>query len=312
MLEQYKQLAQYQVPDKFYRMKLDRLLQRAAGGKFTPKQLFGTASDDFWLWLHTDGHQQCPELLNILGGIPEEKVQLNTTGGAGNANLTDGFIIYKWIKEIYEASKGGLSACSNVLDFGCGWGRVIRFFLRDLEPSQIWGIDHYDKILEICKQLNKWGNFQWVKSFPPTSLPDETFDLIFCFSVFSHLSEDAHRQWLAEFKRILKPGGMVLATTWDRDLIVRCGESKKSSNLPFFQQHLPTMFADTKKWLANYDSGKFCFDSSKESYGEISYFLGEACIPQQYVLNEWTKYFEFLDFINDRTVCAQNIIVVRK
>jgi len=311
MLDQYKILAQWQVPNKYYLLKLKKVLRRAVGD-VTPRMLFAYVSDDFWLWLNTEGYRQSSRLQEILPSLPEEKVQLQSNGISGDVALVDGFIIYRWVREIYETYNGALSNASGILDFGCGWGRVIRYFLKDLDPSKIWGIDHYNKVLEICKQTNRWCNFSLVNSFPPTTFADNTFDLIFCYSVFSHLSEEAHQKWLAELGRILRPDGMLLATTWERDFILRCDQTRQNRNLPFFQQHLPTMFVNTAQALTDYDNGKFCFDSSIESYGDNSAFLGEACIPKGYVLDYWTKYFTFLDFIEDRTVCSQNIIVVRK
>ncbi len=188
MLDLYRLLAQYQVPNKFYMLKLEKLLSGDSAKTMSPQELFGNVSDDFWLWLNTEGFRQSLALQEILPGMPDEKVQLRSNGIAGDHALVDGFIIYRWVKEIFESYAGDLAACSNVLDFGCGWGRVIRFFLKDLEPSKLWGIDQYDKVIEICKRTNRWCKFNLIDPFPPTSFSENTFDLIFCYSVFSHLS----------------------------------------------------------------------------------------------------------------------------
>jgi ubiquinone/menaquinone biosynthesis C-methylase UbiE len=312
MLELHKILAQHEIPSKYYILKLEKLLGSTSGKAVSPNRLFADVGDDFWLWLNTEGYRQNAALQEILPGLPDEGVQLRSNGIAGDRALVDGFMIYQWIKEIFESYAGDLAACSNVLDFGCGWGRVIRFFLKDLEPSKLWGIDHYDKVIEICKRTNKWCNFNLINPFPPTSFSENTFDLVFCYSVFSHLSEDAHQKWLVEFSRIMKPGGILIATTWERDFIMRCNQLRGKKDLPFFQEYLPTMFQNTEQSLADYDSGRFCFDTSVESYGVVSSFLGEACIPKDYVLEHWTKCFTFLDFIEDRKMCSQNVIVMRK
>jgi SAM-dependent methyltransferase len=292
-----------------YSSQLDRIL--AAGSNKTPNELFGSVSDDFWLWMLTEGCRKSAALKEILPGMPEEQVQLQSNGLSGDTALFDALQIYQLFKRIFEANVGKLSDCDNILDFGVGWGRVIRFFLKDVEPNKLWGIDHYDKVIDICKQQNKWCNFQLIKPFPPTSFPDNMFDLIFCYSVFSHLSEDAHRKWVEEFKRILKPGGLVIATTWQRDFITRCRDARAEKNPAFWTTHLPKLFVDTERWLAHYDNGGFCWESAPE-YGEISYYLGEACIPKGYVLNHWTQYLEFVDYIDDRKVCPQNVIVMKK
>jgi SAM-dependent methyltransferase len=312
MLKLHQVPAQYEIPQKYYLLKLDRLLKDATAETPSPQSLFGSVSDDFWLWLNTQGYRSSPALREILPALPDESVQLGTIGYSGDLALVDGYMVYRWIKEIFESYGGDLATCGHVLDFGCGWGRVMRFFLKDLEPSKLWGIDCNDVLIGICKETNKWCNFKLTDPYPPTSFSDDTFDLVFCYSVFSHLSEDAHLKWLAEFRRTLKPGGILIATTREREFIVHCKELRENRNLPSFEDHLPSIFANTGQCLADYDSGKFCFDTSTDKYGNVSSFMGEACIPKDYVLEHWTKHFTFLDFIQDRSMCSQNVIVVRK
>jgi SAM-dependent methyltransferase len=40
----------------------------------------------------------------------------------------------------------------------------------------------------------------------------ESFDVIYCISVFTHLSEPLHYQWVEEILRLLKPGGLFIGT----------------------------------------------------------------------------------------------------
>ena len=69
-------------------------------------------------------------------------------------------------------------------------------------------------------------------------------------------------------------------------------------------------FLDTESVLAEYDGGKYCF-SQLVHEGDWSYW-GEAAIPEDYVLKEWTKWFTLLEYIDDRNRCSQNVIAVRK
>jgi SAM-dependent methyltransferase len=306
-------LSTYRVPDTYYAQKLNRLLCKGDAADTRHRDLFRSVSDAFWLWLHTEGVRSNPRLPELLPRMPPESTQLQANGLSGDRALEDGLLVYRLFKAIYEGIAGDLESCQAVLDFGCGWGRVTRFFLRDIEPGKVWGVDHYDKAIEICKQTNQWHNFLQIKPFPPTDFANSTFDLIFAYSVFSHLSEPAQRAWVGEFARLLRPGGVLIATTWDRELIVRCGEMRQdSAALPSFQSHLPTMFRDTERWLAAYDNGEFCFDTSRESYGDVSSYLGESCVPKQYVLKHWNPHLHLLDFIDDRTVCPENVIVATR
>jgi SAM-dependent methyltransferase len=47
---------------------------------------------------------------------------------------------------------------------------------------------------------------------PPLPFDRDSFDLVLCFSVFTHLDEAYQNAWLAELHRVTKPGGVVIAT----------------------------------------------------------------------------------------------------
>src|SRR5262245_61909510 len=183
----------YRVPDRYYESQLKRLL----GDRPTPEvphpELFRKIADDFWLWLHTEGVKGSSDLRQMLPGMPEERVQLQANGLSGDRALEDGFLVYRLFTRIYQGLAGDLSTCRAILDFGCGWGRVTRFFLRDIQADRVWGVDHYDKAVDVCRQTNRWQKFIHIKPLPQIDFLDSTFDLIFAYSVFSHLSEPAQR-----------------------------------------------------------------------------------------------------------------------
>jgi SAM-dependent methyltransferase len=306
-----------------YMLQLERLLNAPAGK--TSAEVFGGVSDDFWLWLNTKAPRIRADLADVLPMIPvDEEAQLGVVCLKGDECLKHAFSVYKAFKGIFEKYNGRLSSCEAILDFGCGWGRVTRFFLREVEPSRLWGIDSDGNFIEMGKQTNKWCRFERVDPLPPTHFSTNQFDFIFSYSVFSHLCEDMHAKWLSEFARILKPGGLFIATTWGRDFIEAVDAFRReypssvpdAVTAPYFRKLL-TLFRDKEHFLSKYDSGGYCFNA----YGPwdepwtvawLSETLGETCIPKAYVAAHWTKEFTLLDFVDDREVCDQNVIVVRK
>ena len=88
---------------------------------------------------------------------------------------------YILFKRIFEENVGKLSACNNVLDFGVVGAGSFDSFSGDIEPKKLWGIDIYDKVIDICKETNEWCNFCLVNPFPPTSFSDNMFDLVFSY-----------------------------------------------------------------------------------------------------------------------------------
>ena len=49
-------------------------------------------------------------------------------------------------------------------------------------------------------------------SLPPLNISDHSVDVLYCVSVFTHLSENQHNAWLKEILRVLKPGDLFVGT----------------------------------------------------------------------------------------------------
>lgn len=103
-----------------------------------------------------------------------------------------------------------LSNGQRVLDFGCGCGRTLRWFLRDGGALELHGVDVDAEAIEWCKTHLEGGHFLATDPVPPLPYPAAHFDAIYCLSVFTHLDETMQDLWLAELNRVLKPGGVLL------------------------------------------------------------------------------------------------------
>lgn len=258
------------------------------------------------------GRRRLPSVAAIVPGVPDASLQANYTGGSEDATFKEGFAAYRLFKHSYEKYVGRIAG-ARILDFGCGWGRILRFFLRDVPPEQLTGVDHSDQAIAACRETNKWCNFVLVEPHPPTSLPSESFDLIYLYSVFSHLPEQMHLDLLRDFERLLTPGGLLIATTRGRDFIRYCQSLRERSNLadePAWLSQSARVFLDEAESLAAYDEGRFCYGSFGVE-GRWS-FWGEACIPKGYAEKHWPAGFRILEYIEDRAICPQNVIIARK
>jgi len=101
-----------------------------------------------------------------------------------------------------------------ILDFGCSSGRVLRHFYNESKQSN-WGLYGVDI---------QARPIQWMREFMPAEFcvytgttmpilpfPDNHFDVIYGFSIFTHIKFNWD-MWLLELKRVLKPGGLLIQT----------------------------------------------------------------------------------------------------
>jgi SAM-dependent methyltransferase len=289
------------------------VIARSKRSGTTPKDWFSTLDDETWLWMNTVARRRRKAIAKLVPQMPEPRLQEGFTGQSGDATLKEGFGAYQIFKNSYERHVGPIGSCRAIMDFGCGWGRIIRFFLKDIESENLVGIDHSEEAIHACREGNTWCKFAMIEPFPPTPFPGQSFDLIYLYSVFSHLPEKMHWAWLEEFRRLLRPGGMLIATTFPRDFIHHCKAMRDDPQFdakPRWAMETAKAFMDTEVALSEYDKGHFCY-SSRGAEGRWS-FWGEACIPRLYVEKRWREIFDICEYIEDTQICPQNVIVVRK
>lgn len=246
-------------------------------------------------------------------GFPPEELQRQFVGMSGPQALNEAFNFYSEIKR-YAAKLGRkLGRDSRILDFGCGWGRIIRFFLKEVTADNLYGIDVDSEMTDLCIKTVGHGHYCAIKPLPPLEFSENSFDIVYAYSVFSHLAEPVHIQWIEEFSRILKPGGILVATTQARSFIELCRTLRNQSNSSNKWHHaLAHSFVDTDAAFADYDSGKFLYSPTGGGGPRDASFYGEAVIPQRYVEREWTKYLDFCDFTYDPAIIPQSLIVMQK
>jgi len=145
--------------------------------------------------------------------IPPEHLQIRVTGAAAGAFHRTGRLVAEQIAGLVARSGRPLTSFQKILDFGCGPGRVISS-IKDMHPqAELFGSDIDGEAIGWARaNLADVGDFRVNGPNPPLPFADETFDLIYSISIFTHLPEDMQHGMLAELRRILKPGGVLLTT----------------------------------------------------------------------------------------------------
>ncbi len=162
----------------------------------------------------------CPPPTREAFPVPPPELAVRVSGVTGETFRVQGLKMYTDLVDTIEHY--ALPKAGRLLDWGCGCGRVLRWFLQrndfliknattspdepplgcDIDPDAIgWCRTHYG------------ARFEQVPFDPPTQLPTAAYDLVMACSVLTHLDRDRQLAWLAEVHRWLLPGGYFLAST---------------------------------------------------------------------------------------------------
>ncbi|KFE56049.1 class I SAM-dependent methyltransferase [Pseudomonas syringae] len=104
-----------------------------------------------------------------------------------------------------------LPAAPVLLDAGCGQGKSFKHLRQVFAPSRLLGLDADPDSLTMSRaEARAHGiNVELIGSdCAALQLPDASVDMLFCHQTFHHLVKQ--EQALAEFYRVLKPGGYLL------------------------------------------------------------------------------------------------------
>jgi SAM-dependent methyltransferase len=137
------------------------------------------------------------------------------------------------------------ASLGRILDFGCGVGRVLRYW-HGQKGFEMHGTDLNPDSIAWCKQNLSFANFKINGLEPQLDYQDAYFGFVYALSVFTHLPEAIQLPWLRELIRIIRPGGLLYFTThgnsyrhalpanllerYDRDEFVSGGDDQPGSN----------------------------------------------------------------------------------
>jgi SAM-dependent methyltransferase len=130
------------------------------------------------------------------------------------AFLAGGETVARTIAQALERHGVAMEKLGSLLDFGVGCGRVLRFWKGLAEQGvDVHGTDYNPKLVGWCRRGLPFASFEVNELAPPLPYPDARFDLVYAYSVFTHLPGDLQAAWAKELRRVLRPEGLLLFTT---------------------------------------------------------------------------------------------------
>jgi SAM-dependent methyltransferase len=107
---------------------------------------------------------------------------------------------------------GHLPSSLNVLDFGCGVGRVL-LPLTSMMDANWHACDVNDRAIDYIQRVVPKVRATVTGYQPPLPFDDDAFDCVYSISIWTHLPIALQLPWLVEIKRVLRPGGLALIST---------------------------------------------------------------------------------------------------
>jgi SAM-dependent methyltransferase len=143
-----------------------------------------------------------------------------------------------------------VAECKEVLDFGCGSGRTLRWFTES--PPRFYGSDMDAEAIGWCENHLAGMTFVVNQALPPLPFCSDKFDFVYAISVFSHLDETHAMIWLQELQRVAAPNailaisicGPLIYQASARDVVELHEKGLVFSQPGYWKNHFPDWYGD--------------------------------------------------------------------
>ena len=115
------------------------------------------------------------------------------------------------INDLRSLFSEALPAAPVILDAGCGQGKSFQYLYKTFAPQRLIGLDADPLSLQLSGEEAQRHGFDVEligSDCAELDVPDASVDILFCHQTFHHLVQQDRA--LAEFYRVLKPGGYLL------------------------------------------------------------------------------------------------------
>lgn len=124
---------------------------------------------------------------------------------------------YQTVRQIIDCVFGRQQELT-MLDFACGYGRLLRFLVHSMDRQRIWAAEIQPSAVEYV--VDRFGVHGLLSTPAPEDFqPDSRFDAIWVASLFSHLPDGLFQRWLNRLAGLLNPGGILCFSVHDEALL---------------------------------------------------------------------------------------------
>ncbi len=170
--------------------------------------------------LNADIHPDDQMLLHSLGHHQNSDIALSQYY---SISLQQFYVAHQVIKNFFDIADPSL----RILDFACGYGRLLRLLTTQIPAQQIWASEiQTDAVAYVAEKFGVQGMQSFAnpaeflpEKMPPDSAPTNKFDFIWVASLFSHLPEPLFHGWMQKLTTLLTPRGILCFSIRDQALL---------------------------------------------------------------------------------------------
>jgi 2-polyprenyl-3-methyl-5-hydroxy-6-metoxy-1,4-benzoquinol methylase len=182
---------------------------------------------------HITGHQSCAPLKADVHA--DDQMLLHSLNHHQNSDIALSQYFAISLQQFYAAhqvmkcffgsvdvnvspKQGFLDPSLKILDFACGFGRLLRLLSTQIPARQIYASEiQSDAVAFVRDQYGVQGLMSHPD--PKAFSSDERFDFIWVASLFSHLPERLFHAWMEKLTGLLTPRGVLCFSTRDAALL---------------------------------------------------------------------------------------------
>ena len=194
-----------------------------------------------------------------------------------------------------------LESFPTILDFGSGCGRMMLWLERLASTCSLHGVDIDARAVAWTRENIPWATFKVNEPLPPLDYPDAYFDLVFNHSVFTHIDEHYQDRWLAELRRVVKPGGYVILSVHGEAAFLRFEEAVRAAggDPSVVRQELAA------KGISYIKDDAF-------TGGPFPDFYHSTFHAPWYVFEHWGRYFTVAAYVPRGSMSYQDFVLLER
>jgi SAM-dependent methyltransferase len=192
-----------------------------------------------------------------------------------------------------------LDSFHSILDFGCGCGRMLMWLEELGQTRALHGTDIDAEAIAWCREHIPYATVSVNGDDPPLPFANNTFDLIFNHSVFTHIDEQRQDAWLTELHRVTQPGGFLVLSVHGEVALGEYGEVVVGEDPRSIRRRIES-------------EGIVFIDGVQAPDCPLPDWYQHTYHAPWYVFEHWGKWFEIRAYVSGAALGLQDHILLER